>query len=67
MKKKSAIKFFMIALSIIMISSFTGCSKKDTTDYLKVSLTADPGTADVQKTTDSYGIPLNIFDRLVEI
>jgi len=26
----------------------------------------DPGTADVAKTTEFYGLPLNIFDRLVE-
>ena len=26
----------------------------------------DPGTADVAKTTAEYGLPLNIFDRLVE-
>lgn len=26
----------------------------------------DPGTADVAKTTDEYGLPLNLFERLVE-
>ena len=26
----------------------------------------DPGTCDVQKTTEYYNVPLNIFDRLVE-
>ncbi len=67
MKKRFVMSFLMVVLSIIMFSSFTGCSKVDTAKYLKVSLTADPGTADVQKTTDSYGLPLNIFDRLVEI
>jgi len=67
MKKKYAISFLMVVLGIIIISSFTGCSKKDTTNYLKVSMAADPGTADAQKTTDSYALPLNIFDRLVEI
>ena len=67
MKKRFVMSFLMVALSIMMISSFTGCSKKDTTNYLKVSMIADPGTADAQKTTDSYGLPLNIFDRLVEV
>lgn len=33
---------------------------------ITIAMTTDPGTADVQKTTDAYGIPLNIFDRLVE-
>ena len=56
----------MLLVSILVFSSFTGCSKK-TNNYLNVSLTADPGTADVQKTTDAYGLPLNIFDRLIEV
>ena len=67
MKKKVVNRVLMIVLSIIIISSITGCSKADTTKYLNVSLVADPVTADVQKTTDSYGLPLNIFDRLVEV
>ena len=35
-------------------------------NYMSIAMTTDPGTADVQKTTDAYGIPLNIYDRLVE-
>lgn len=36
--------------------------------YLTVSVGADenPDTLDVQKTSNYYGVPLNIFDRLVE-
>jgi ABC-type transport system substrate-binding protein len=67
MIKKFSMRFLMLALSIIVISSFTACSKVDTTNYLKVSMSADPGTADAQKTTDSYALPLNIFDRLLEV
>lgn len=33
---------------------------------LRVSYTEDPKTADVQKTSDAYTLPLNIFDRLIE-
>ena len=33
---------------------------------LRISYPEDPKTADVQMTTDSYTLPLNIFDRLVE-
>jgi peptide/nickel transport system substrate-binding protein/oligopeptide transport system substrate-binding protein len=35
-------------------------------NYIRIALTEDPKTADVQLTTDQYCIPLNIFDRLVE-
>jgi peptide/nickel transport system substrate-binding protein/oligopeptide transport system substrate-binding protein len=35
-------------------------------NYISIAMTTDPGTADVQLTTDAYGIPLNIYDRLVE-
>jgi len=33
---------------------------------LIVSFTEDPSTTDVQKTTEYYAVPLNIYDRLVE-
>lgn len=33
---------------------------------LRIAYTEDPKTADVQKTSDAYTLPLNIFDRLVE-
>jgi peptide/nickel transport system substrate-binding protein/oligopeptide transport system substrate-binding protein len=33
---------------------------------LRVSYPEDPKTADVQKTSDAYTLPLNVFDRLVE-
>lgn len=37
-------------------------------NYLNVSIGSDenPTTLDVQRTTEYYGVPLNIFDRLVE-
>ncbi|WP_226341184.1 ABC transporter substrate-binding protein [Gemmobacter serpentinus] len=35
-------------------------------NMLRVSYSEDPKTADGQMTTDSYTLPLNIFDRLVE-
>lgn len=46
-----------------------GCSMSDNTsgkNTLRLALISDPHTADVQLTTEDYGIPLNIFDRLVE-
>ncbi len=33
---------------------------------LRIAYTEDPKTADVQKTSDAYTLPLNIYDRLVE-
>ena len=39
----------------------------DTTGYLVAALNADIQTADVQKTSKDYEVPLNIFDRLVDV
>ena len=39
----------------------------DTTGYLVAALNADMQTADVQKTSKDYEVPLNIFDRLVDV
>jgi len=33
---------------------------------LRLAITGDPRTIDVQMTTDEYTIPLNVYDRLVE-
>jgi ABC-type transport system substrate-binding protein len=43
--------------------SLFGASSKD---YLKMPYNQDPGTVDVQMTTEFYQIPINIYDRLVE-
>lgn len=57
---------FLVAI-LVITSMVSGCGKKTSeADYLKVAMLKDPGTVDVQKTTDDYGVPLNIFDRLVE-
>ena len=39
----------------------------DTTGYLVAALTSDIQTADVQKTSEDYEVPFNIYDRLVDI
>lgn len=39
----------------------------DTTGFLAVANVSDVQTADVQKTSKDYQIPLNIYDRLVDI
>jgi ABC-type transport system substrate-binding protein len=65
MKRFRLISYLLI-ISLISTVMLTGCGSSKTANYLNVALTDDPGTADVQKTTDAYGIPLNIYDRLVE-
>lgn len=42
-------------------------SDVDTTGFLVAVLNADIQTADVQKTSKDYQVPMNIFNRLVEI
>lgn len=39
----------------------------DTTGYLVAALTSDIQTADVQKTSEDYEVPFNIYDRLVDV
>lgn len=39
---------------------------KESDKVLLVAFTEDPSTMDVQKTTEYYAVPLNIYDRLVE-
>ena len=51
-------------LALTLIIPAATAEGKD--NWLHVFLTSDPETLDVQKTTDSYTIPLNCFDRLVE-
>jgi len=70
-------KHLLLVLAVIFAFSFifTGCSNKaeeagnqaaNPDMMLKVALIVEPPTADVQLTTEEYGIPLNCFDRLVE-
>jgi ABC-type transport system substrate-binding protein len=51
------------------VSAATSAAASAATDsYLNVSIgsSENPTTLDVQKTSDYYGVPLNIYDRLVE-
>lgn len=64
-------KFIIVPIIILcMIGGLVaGCGNKDvdtSSKVLRVALEEDPDYTDVQKTTDDYGVPLNIFDRLVE-
>lgn len=53
----------MLALSLCAIAP--AAAEKD--NWLHVFLPGDPDTLDAQLTTSSYTVPLNCFDRLVEI
>lgn len=48
-------------------SEAAGGAAEDTAGYLISVLKADIQTADVQKTSKDYEVPMNIFDRLVDI
>ena len=52
-----------LALSVMVVSAAVAESNDN---WLNIFYTDDPETLDVQLTTDSYTIPLNCFDRLVE-
>ena len=52
----------IMAIFFLMVTALAGFAAGK--DILVIAQTADPGTVDVQKTTDMYGVPLKIFDRL---
>ena len=62
-------KLIAIALcfSFVLLAGCSLMNKSNSKNMLRVAATNDPGTADVQLTTEEYSLPLNIFDRLVEI
>lgn len=67
-------KLLIYLLISVMIMSLVACSgngepasgKDGQEKAFIIPYEEDPGTADVAKTTAEYGMPLNIFDRLVE-
>ncbi|MDN5352998.1 MAG: peptide/nickel transport system substrate-binding protein [Clostridiales bacterium] len=74
-------KLLALGLILMMLVSVTACggqtdtgstdaSQDQASSAEKLTFTVpydgDPGTADVAKTTEYYGLALNIFDRLVE-
>ncbi|MGA1864416.1 MAG: ABC transporter substrate-binding protein [bacterium] len=62
-KGKTILLFLLMALSLIgFLAPYAEAGQK----VLRVSYSIDPKTADCQKTTECYTLPLNVFDRLVE-
>lgn len=59
----------LLVLVVGLVFSLPGCSGGGTSSSgktLTIAILADPGTADVQLTTEDYMLPINCFDRLVE-
>ena len=56
----------LAALALVLASLVPMAVAEETENTLRIFFTNDPETLDVQLTTDSYTIPLNCFDRLVE-
>jgi len=52
-----------LAMTVLLVPAALA---EENDNWLHIFLTEDPETLDVQMTTDSYTIPLNCFDRLVE-
>ncbi|MGX8705717.1 MAG: ABC transporter substrate-binding protein [bacterium] len=61
-------KLFCAALAVALCATMAvvPMARAEKDNWLHIFLTSDPETLDVQRTTDSYTIPLNCFDRLVE-
>ena len=68
----------LLFVSAMLMPILTSCSATKPSDkeisktneiplkIINAVIVEDPSTADVQKTSEYYGVPLNIYDRLVE-
>lgn len=56
----------LLCSSLLFTWGCSGGDKSDESNALRVSDIVDPGTVDSQLNTEYYGVPLNIYDRLVE-
>ena len=56
----------LAALALVLALAVPVAVAEEKDNWLHIFYTDDPETLDVQLTTDSYTIPLNCFDRLVE-
>ena len=56
----------LAALTLVLAMLVPAAVAEENDNWLRLFFTEDPETLDVQMTSDSYTIPLNCFDRLVE-
>ena len=61
---KKLLSLVLVLALALAVAVPAAMAEKD--NWLHLFLNADPETLDVQMTTDSYMLPLNCFDRLVE-
>lgn len=68
-KIAKSLRFTILLVLIVgLLFSIPGCSGGGSSaKTLTIAILADPGTADGQLTTEDYLLPINIFDRLVEV
>jgi len=67
MKKHFAIILYIAIAALLLCSCNAGGPGAGKSDkMLKIIADDNPSTCDVQKTTEYYSVPLNIYDRLVE-
>lgn len=57
----------LAALALVLALLVPAAVAEENDNWLRILYKEDPETLDVQLTTDSYCVPLNCFDRLVEI
>ena len=70
---KSKLAFLLVAIAVV-IMAITGCGNNDENvsapatgdNILRLVTNDEQNTCDVQKTTEYYTVPLNIYERLVE-
>ena len=55
---------FLMATGLVTLALASPILAAD--HVLRIAYPEDPKTVDVQKTQDSYTLPLNVYDRLVE-
>lgn len=64
MKKRLKKGLWLVGALCLLLTLVSGASAAE--KVLNIAYPEDPKTADCQKTTDSYTLPLNCFDRLLE-
>ncbi len=59
----------LLASALMLLGLFTACAKKggSSENVLRIATNDEPNTADAQKTTEYYFVPLNIFDTLIDV
>lgn len=59
----------LLLSALLLLGLFSACAKKggSSENVLRIATNDEPNTADAQKTTEYYFVPLNIFDTLIDV